>query len=130
MATTAAQMKQKAKKAPEKDTFKWTGTDKRGRKVSGEMGGAKIALIRAQLRRQGITPDKVKKKPKPLLGERKKAITPADVAVFTRQLATMMKAGVPLVQAFEIVADGLDNPSMKTLVMSIKVDVEGGHQLC
>ena len=126
MATTAAQMKQKAKKAPEKDTFKWTGTDKRGRKVSGEMGGANIALIRAQLRRQGINPDKVKKKPKPLLGERKKAITPADVAVFTRQLATMMKAGVPLVQAFEIVADGLDNPSMKTLVMSIKVDVEGG----
>ena len=126
MATTAAQMKQKAKKAPEKDTFKWTGTDKRGRKVSGEMGGANIALIRAQLRRQGITPDKVKKKPKPLFGERKKAITPADVAVFTRQLATMMKAGVPLVQAFEIVADGLDNPSMKTLVMSIKVDVEGG----
>ena len=126
MATTAAQMKRKAKKAPEKDTFKWTGTDKRGRKVSGEMGGANIALIRAQLRRQGITPDKVKKKPKPLLGERKKAITPADVAVFTRQLATMMKAGVPLVQAFEIVADGLDNPSMKTLVMSIKVDVEGG----
>lgn len=126
MATTAAQMKQRAKKAPEKDTFKWTGTDKRGRKVSGEMGGANIALIRAQLRRQGITPDKVKKKPKPLFGERKKAITPADVAVFTRQLATMMKAGVPLVQAFEIVADGLDNPSMKTLVMSIKVDVEGG----
>ena len=126
MATTAAQMKQKAKKAPEKDTFKWTGADKHGRKVSGEMGGANIALIRAQLRRQGITPDKVKKKPKPLLGERKKAITPADVAVFTRQLATMMKAGVPLVQAFEIVADGLDNPSMKTLVMSIKVDVEGG----
>ena len=126
MATTAAQMKQKAKKAPEKDTFKWTGTDKRGRKVSGEMGGANIALIRAQLRRQGITPDKVRKKPKPLFGERKKAITPADVAVFTRQLATMMKAGVPLVQAFEIVADGLDNPSMKTLVMSIKVDVEGG----
>ena len=71
MATTAAQMKQKAKKAPEKDTFKWTGTDKRGRKVSGEMGGANIALIRAQLRRQGITPDKVKKKPKPLFGERK-----------------------------------------------------------
>lgn len=126
MATTAAQMKQKAKKAPEKDTFKWTGTDKRGRKVAGEMGGANIALIRAQLRRQGITPDKVKKKPKPLFGERKKAITPADVAVFTRQLATMMKAGVPLVQAFEIVADGLDNPSMKALVMSIKVDVEGG----
>ena len=126
MATTAAQMKQKAKKAPEKDTFKWTGTDKRGRKVSGEMGGANIALIRAQLRRQGITPDKVRKKPKPLFGERKKAITPGDVAVFTRQLATMMKAGVPLVQAFEIVADGLDNPSMKTLVMSIKVDVEGG----
>lgn len=126
MATTAAQMKQRAKKAPEKDTFKWTGTDKRGRKVSGEMGGANIALIRAQLRRQGINPDKVKKKPKPLFGERKKAITPADVAVFTRQLATMMKAGVPLVQAFEIVADGLDNPSMKTRVMSIKVDVEGG----
>ena len=101
MATTAAQMKQKAKKAPEKDTFKWTGTDKCGRKVSGEMSGANIAPIRAQLAAKA-SPDKVKKKPKPLLGERKKAITPADVAVFTRQLATMMKAGVPLVQALKL----------------------------
>ena len=125
MATTAAGVKQKAPKN-DKDLFIWTGTDKRGRKVNGEIGGANIALVRAQLRRQGIVPDKVKKKPKSVFGERKKAIKPADIAAFTRQLATMMKAGVPLVQAFEIVADGLDNPSLKELIKSIKTDVEGG----
>ncbi len=126
MASTAAEIRQKTAKKSDKDQFVWSGTDKRGRKVSGEIGGANIALVRAQLRRQGIVPDKVKKKAKPLFGERKKAIKPADVAVFTRQLATMMKAGVPLVQAFEIVADGLENPSMKDLIKTIKSDVEGG----
>ena len=126
MATTAAQMKKKASKPKGNDVYVWTGKDKRGRKASGELTGTNIALVRAQLRRQGITPDKVRKKPKSLFSERKKPIKPGDVAVFTRQLATMMKAGVPLVQAFEIVADGLDNPTMKELVLNIKVEVEGG----
>ena len=109
MATTAAQMKQKAKKAPEKDTFKWTGTDKRGRKVSGEMGWNQHCpgpCATAPPRHHSGQGQKEAEAP---VWRTKKAITPADVAVFTRQLATMMKAGVPLVQAFEIVADGLDN---------------------
>ena len=125
MASTAAGVRQNAPNN-DKALFLWSGTDKRGRKVNGEIGGANIALVRAQLRRQGIVPDRVKKKPKSLFGERKKAIKPADVAVFTRQLATMMKAGVPLVQSFEIVSDGLENTSLKALIKTIKTDVEGG----
>ena len=113
MASTAAGVRQNAPNN-DKALFLWSGTDKRGRKVNGEIGGANIALVRAQLRRQGIVPERVKKKPKSLFGERKKAIKPADVAVFTRQLATMMKAGVPLVQSFEIVSDGLEtHPSRR-----------------
>ncbi len=86
-------------------------------------------MAKAQLRRQGIKPKTIKKKPKPLFGRSGKAIKPADIAVFTRQLATMMKAGVPLVQSFDIVGDGVDNPRMKELVNSIKNDVASGSGL-
>jgi type IV pilus assembly protein PilC len=86
-------------------------------------------MARAQLRQRGITPSSVRRKPKPLFGARKKPIKPADIAVFTRQLATMMKAGVPLVQSFDIVTDGLENPSMKELVSTIKNDVAAGSGL-
>jgi type IV pilus assembly protein PilC len=84
-----------------------------------------LALVKAQLRKQGIIPDKVKKKPKPLFGGSKK-ITPFDIAMLTRQLATMMKAGVPLVQSFDIVADGLENKGLQELVMSIRNDISSG----
>lgn len=106
--------------------YTWKGTDRQGRATSGETTGTSQAVIKAQLRKQGITPKTVKKKPKPLLGGGKKPIKPADIAIFTRQLATMMKAGVPLVQAFEIVAEGLENPAMTELVLEVRNDVASG----
>ena len=93
--------------------FVWEGTDKQGKRVKGEMTGQSDALVKAVLRRQGINPTKVKKKPKSLMGSgRRKKITPKDITVFSRQLATMMSSGVPLVQAFEIVGRGHENASM------------------
>lgn len=109
-----------------KQTFLWQGTDRRGNKSRGEIEGFSLALVKAQLRKQGINPTKVKRKPKPLFGGGKKKITPLDIAFFTRQLATMIKSGVPLVQAFEIVADGLDHIAFKELVLTIRNDVAGG----
>lgn len=105
--------------------FKYKGTNRRGQKVDGETTSKSLELAKAQLRKQGITVESIRPKPKPLL-QRKKSIKPIDIAIFVRQLATMMKAGVPLTQAFEIVADALDNPSMKELVLKIKADVESG----
>ncbi len=109
--------------------FSWEGTDKRGNRTSGEISGVSIALAKAELRRQGVITSKIKRKPKPLFGTANKRINPLDIAVFTRQLATMMKAGVPLVQSFDIVADGLENPSMSKLVRDIKTGVESGNSL-
>jgi type IV pilus assembly protein PilC len=111
------------------EPFIWSGTDKNGRQTKGEINAPSQAMARAQLRQKGITPRSVKRKPKPLFGARKKPIKPADIAIFTRQLATMMKAGVPLVQSFDIVSDGLENPSMKELVTKIKNDVASGSGL-
>jgi len=109
--------------------FLWEGTNKSGKRVKGEMTGPSMALIKADLRRQGITPLKVKKKAKPLFSSGKKKITSKDIAIFSRQLATMMASGVPLVQAFEIVGRGHENPSMQDLIMAIKADVESGTAL-
>ncbi|MCG5534509.1 type II secretion system F family protein [Ectothiorhodospira mobilis] len=105
--------------------FIWEGVDKKGVRVKGETSATSENLAKAELRRQGINPLKVRKKPKPLFGGKKK-ITPKDVAVFLRQMSTMMSAGVPLVQAFEIVGRGHENPSMQELIIRIKSDVEGG----
>ena len=107
--------------------YLWQGTDKNGNKTKGEIPGASQALVKAQLRKQGVTATKVKRKPKDLFGEKKKKITPGDIAIFSRQLATMMKAGIPLVQSFEIVGDSLDNPSMAQLVRSVRDDVAAGN---
>ena len=109
-------------------TFTWQGQDAKGKTAKGETKGTSAAMVKAQLRKQGIKPTKVKKKPKPLFGTSKQAIKPMDVAIFTRQLATMMKAGIPLVQSFEIVGEGLDNPTMKEIVFSIRDDVSAGNQ--
>ena len=86
-------------------------------------------MIKAELRRQGINPLKVKKKSALFAGAKKKKILPKDIAVFFRQLATMMSSGVPLVQAFEIIGRGHENPSMQELVLAIKNDVESGSSL-
>lgn len=105
--------------------FKYTGTNRKSQKVSGEVTSKSLELAKAQLRKQGIVVESIKPKGKPLF-KRKKAIKALDIAIFVRQLATMMKAGVPLTQSFEIVADSLDNPSMKELVLKLKADIESG----
>lgn len=131
MATAAQAQSKPAKKTatPKVQIFLWEGVDKKGNKIKGEAPGQNITLVKAELRKQGIVANRVRKKPTALFGNRKKKITPMDVAVFTRQLATMMKAGVPLVQSFDIVADGHDNASMRELLIRIKNDIEGGNNL-
>ncbi|MBM2829300.1 MAG: Type secretion system domain protein [Gammaproteobacteria bacterium] len=110
--------------------FVWEGTDKQGKRVKGELTGQSDALVKALLRRQGIKPLKVKKKRKSLVGSgSRKKITPKDITVFSRQLATMMSSGVPLVQAFEIVGRGHENASMQDLILGVKGDVEAGGSL-
>ena len=108
-------------------SFDWEGTDRKGNKTKGSISGTNAALVKAQLRKQGINPTKVKKQAVAIGGPKKKQITPFDIAIFTRQMATMMKAGVPLVQSFDIVADGLENPALRDLVLDIKNDVAAGN---
>lgn len=107
-------------------TFSWEGTDRKGAKIKGESSGQSPALVKAQLRKQGINPIKVRKKSASLFSAGKK-ITPMDIALFARQMATMMKAGVPLLQSFEIIGEGLDNPNMRKLVDDIKQQVAAGN---
>jgi type IV pilus assembly protein PilC len=112
------------------DMFLWEGMDRSGKRVKGEMSATSDALVKAILRRQGINPLKVKRKPKSMFGGTgRKKITPKDIAVFTRQMATMLTSGVPLVQSFEIVGRGHENPAMQELVLAIKGDVEAGNTL-
>ena len=110
-------------------TFVWSGLNKNGQKRQGEIVATSQALAKAQLRKQGISANSVKKKPKPLFTSMGKGIKPADIAIFSRQMATMMKAGVPLVQSFEIVQEGLENPAMNKLVGQIKSEVSAGGGL-
>lgn len=106
--------------------FSWEGTDKKGAKVKGDMSGANPALVKAQLRKQGINPTKVRKKGTSLFSKGKK-IKPLDIALFTRQMATMMKAGVPLLQSFDIIGEGVDNQNMRKLVEEVKQEVAAGN---
>ena len=110
-------------------TFVWNGLDRHGRKGQGEIVATSQALAKAQLRKQGITAKSVKKKSKPLFSTMGKGIKAADIAIFSRQMATMMKAGVPLVQSFEIVQEGLENPAMSKLVGEVKSEVSSGGGL-
>lgn len=111
------------------DMYLWEGVDRAGKRVKGEMSGQSEAVIRSTLRRQGVNPLKVKKKPKPLFGGGGGKITTKDITVFCRQLATMMSSGVPLVQSFEIVGRGHANKAMQQLILSIKGDIEAGGSL-
>ena len=118
--------------AAEKDYlvwFVWEGTDQRGGRTQGELSARTELVARAELRRQGIRVVKIRKKPLALFGVRQKKITTKDIAIFSRQLATMLSSGVPLVQAFEIVGRGHENPSMQDLLLKIKSDIEGGIPL-
>jgi type IV pilus assembly protein PilC len=115
--------------AAENTVFFWSGTDRNGRKSKGEVLATSAAIARVQLRKQGVVAKSVKKKSKPLFTFGAKKIKAADIAIFTRQLATMMKAGVPLVQAFDIVAEGTDHEKMRELIMTVRSDVSSGTGL-
>ncbi len=118
MATTAA-----IKQTP----FNWEGTDRAGKKVKGKTIAASEAAVRAELRRQGVVPTRIRKQTKLL--KRGGKVSAEDIAIFSRQMATMMTAGIPLVQAFEIIGTGHEKPAMQKLVLAIKSDVEGGTAL-
>ena len=123
MATRAAAAK---KGKPIKvSTFAWSGKDKAGKKVKGTLKGTDINVIRTKLRNDGISNPKVAKQIQ-LFGSGKQAITPKDITLFSRQMATMLDAGVPMVQSFDIVGKGHENPTMAELIMTIKQQVEGG----
>ncbi|AAO54459.1 type II secretion system F family protein [Pseudomonas syringae group genomosp. 3] len=115
-----------ASKAVKVIVYTWEGVDKKGTKTSGELSGHNLALVKAQLRKQGINPTKVRKKSVSIFGKGKK-IKPLDIAFFSRQMATMMKAGVPLLQSFDIISEGAENPNMRTLVDSLKQEVSAGN---
>ncbi|MEP6485536.1 MAG: type II secretion system F family protein [Rudaea sp.] len=110
-------------------TFVWVGNDKRNVKIKGEYSAKTAALVKAELRRQGITPISVKQKGKPLFGAAGKTIKPRDIAVFARQIAVMMSAGVPMVQGFDIIANGQSNIRMKNMLVDVKTNIEGGSTL-
>jgi type IV pilus assembly protein PilC len=109
-------------------TFRWEGVDRKGTRIKGRSDGPSETYIKTQLRKQGISPTRVRRQSS-LFGKRKKKITGQDIAIFSRQLSTMMAAGVPLVQALEIVGRGHANPSMGEMVLAIKASIEGGSSL-
>ncbi|MDH1623638.1 type II secretion system F family protein [Pseudomonas chengduensis] len=115
-----------AEKALKTSVFTWEGKNKSGAVVKGELSGQNPSLVKAQLRKQGINPTKVRKKGVSLFSAGKK-IKPMDIALFTRQMATMMKAGVPLLQSFDIISEGFDNPNMRKLVDEVKQEVAAGN---
>lgn len=117
-----------ADKALKTSVFTFEGTDRKGGKVKGELTGINPALVKAQLRKQGINPTKVRKKSVSLFGKGKK-IKPMDIALFTRQMATMMQSGVPLLQSFDIIGEGFENPNMRKLVEEVKQEVAAGNSL-
>ncbi|WDJ87297.1 type II secretion system F family protein [Xanthomonas campestris] len=110
-------------------SFVWEGTDKRGVKMKGEQAARSANMLKAELRRQGITPSTVRPKPKPLFGAAGKKVTSKDISFFSRQMATMMKSGVPIVSSLEIIGEGHKNPRMKQMVGQIRGDIEGGSSL-
>ena len=111
-----------------KDTpFTWQGTDSNGKKIRGKSLAASEAAVRAELRRKGIAASKVRKQS--TLFQKRGKVKPEDICIFSRQLSTMLTAGIPLVQSFDIIGKGNDNPAMQKLILAVKADVEGGTTL-
>ena len=129
MATTAAAKNPPAARTNPLQQFVWEGTDKRGVKMKGESSSKNANLLKAELRKQGINPTVVRTKSKPLFGAAGKAITSQEIAIFSRQIATMLQAGVPMVQAFEILATGQKNPRMRDMLTDIRDSIAGGSSL-
>ena len=113
-----------ANRAPKTNVYVWQGKSRQGNKLSGTMASHDINIVKAQLRKQGVLHAKVKKKGITLGGGKK--IKPMDIAIFTRQMATMMQAGVPLLQSFTIIIEGLENPNMRKLLEAVRNDIAGG----
>ncbi|KAF1009593.1 MAG: Type II secretion system protein F [Luteibacter sp.] len=109
--------------------YEWSALDKRGKRMTGEMQAKNAALVKAELRRQGMNPQQVREKAKPLFGSTGSKVKPRDVAIFSRQIATMMASGVPMVQAFDIIAGGQKNIRFKTILTDVKTNIEGGASL-
>jgi len=107
--------------------FVWEGTDKKGKKIKGKMLAVSEAAVKADLRRQGVLAKRVRKEVQ--LFKSGKKIVAEDIALFARQLATMLQAGIPMVQAFDIVGNGHDKPAMQKLILSVKADIEAGTSL-
>ena len=129
MAVTRPAAKRAVRNPDPLQIFVWEGKDKRGTTMKGEQPSKNANLVRAELRRQGITPTVVKPKPKPLFGGAGKRVTPKEIAVFSRQLATMMKSGVPVVTSLEIIAGGQKNPKAKELFTALRTDIESGSSV-
>ncbi len=110
-------------------TYDWVALDKRGKRMKGEMPAKNASLVKAELRRQGMNPQTVRERAKPLFGASGSTIKPGDVAIFSRQIATMMASGVPMVQSFDIIADGQKNPRFKNVLLDVKQSIEGGSAL-
>ncbi|WP_028770317.1 type II secretion system F family protein [Silanimonas lenta] len=128
MSATAKSLKG-AKPAPRENPlseFVWTATDRRGKTIKGEMAAKSANYVRAELRKQGMNPGVVKPKPKPLFGSAGKTVGPQDITFFSRQMATMMASGVPMVQALEILANGQKNPKFANMLKALRDDVSGG----
>jgi type IV pilus assembly protein PilC len=106
--------------------FAWEGRDKRGQRIKGKSLAPDEQALRLELRRQGIAPSRIRKQSQSLKGGK---VNAADIAIFSRQLATMLSSGIPMVQAFEIVGNGSDKPSLQKLILDIKADVESGTSL-
>jgi type IV pilus assembly protein PilC len=129
MAVTRTAAKQTVRRVDPLQIFVWEGKDKRGTKMKGEQPSKNANLVRAELRRMGITPSVVKPKPKPLFGGAGKKVSAKEIAVFSRQLATMMKSGVPIVTSLEIIAGGQKNPKAKQLFDALRSDIESGSSV-
>jgi type IV pilus assembly protein PilC len=108
--------------------YDWTALDKRGKRMKGEMQAKNAMLVKAELRRQGMNPQTVREKSKPLFNKGGK-VKPRDIAIFSRQIATMMASGVPMVQAFDIIANGQKNIKFKNMLVDVKTNIEGGASL-
>jgi len=110
-------------------TYDWVALDKRGKRMKGDMQAKNASLVKAELRRQGMNPQTVRERSKPLFGATGSTVKPGDVAIFSRQIATMMASGVPMVQAFDIIADGQKNIRFKNILLDVKQSIEGGAAL-
>jgi type IV pilus assembly protein PilC len=123
-------VKNRKSKVKALDVYKWQGLNRKGKKINGELNATSILELKTQLRKQGITPGKISKKAKPLFGlGGDKKIMPVDIAVLTRQIATMLSAGVPLVQTIEMIGSGHNNSNMQKLLATIGHKLQSGIPL-